>query len=82
MLIRKFIYILSDEAQYYRKLRKFFQTPTEIMEVFKVLIFNKDAPQPLFDGATKTKVCDFLLGYIWIKIKNMFLSILMHIFKV
>ncbi|CAJ1976490.1 unnamed protein product [Sphenostylis stenocarpa] len=45
-----------DEAEYYRKLRKLFQTPTEIMEVLKVLIFNKDAPQPLFHGATKTTV--------------------------
>ncbi|XP_061371201.1 protein SIEVE ELEMENT OCCLUSION B-like [Gastrolobium bilobum] len=43
-------------AEYYRKLRKLFQTPTEIMEVFKVLVFSKDAPQPLFDGATKTMV--------------------------
>ncbi|KAF7837532.1 protein SIEVE ELEMENT OCCLUSION B-like [Senna tora] len=44
------------EAEYYRKLRKLFQTPTEVMEVFKVLIFSSDAPQPLFDGATKTTV--------------------------
>ncbi|TKY58192.1 sieve element occlusion s [Spatholobus suberectus] len=49
-----------DEAEYYRKLRKLFQTPIEIMEVFKVLIFNKDAPQPLFDGATETTVCHLL----------------------
>ncbi|TKY63470.1 Sieve element occlusion, N-terminal [Spatholobus suberectus] len=49
-----------DEVEYYRKLWKLFQTPTEIVEVIKVLIFNKDAPQPLFDGATKTMVCDSL----------------------
>ncbi|KHN13158.1 protein SIEVE ELEMENT OCCLUSION B-like [Glycine soja] len=59
-----------DEAEYYRKLRKLFQTPTEIMEVFKVLIFNKDAPQPLFDGATKTKVDITVL-----KKKNVYLFI-------
>ncbi|XP_057755683.1 protein SIEVE ELEMENT OCCLUSION B-like [Arachis stenosperma] len=45
-----------EEAEYYRKLRKLFQTPTEIMEVFKVLVFSKDAPQPLFDCATKTTI--------------------------
>jgi len=40
------------------------------MEVLKVLIFNKEAPQPLFHAAAKTKVCDFLLGYAWLKVKN------------
>ncbi|KAK7344015.1 hypothetical protein VNO77_13213 [Canavalia gladiata] len=45
-----------EEAEYYKRLRKFFQTPTEIMEVFKFLIFSKDAPPLLFDGATKTMV--------------------------
>ncbi|KAI4345743.1 hypothetical protein L6164_012842 [Bauhinia variegata] len=45
-----------DEAEYYRKLKKLFQTPTEIMVVLKYLIFPKDAPQQLFDGATKTTV--------------------------
>ncbi|XP_027936338.1 protein SIEVE ELEMENT OCCLUSION B-like [Vigna unguiculata] len=45
-----------DGAEYYRKLRKLFHTPTEILEVLKVLIFNKNAPQPLFHGATKTTV--------------------------
>ncbi|KAK7344016.1 hypothetical protein VNO77_13214 [Canavalia gladiata] len=59
-----------DEVEYYRKLRKLFQTPTEIMEVFKVLIFNMDAPQPLFDGATKTTVDISVL-----KKKNVYLFI-------
>nr|KYP60820.1 hypothetical protein KK1_023234 [Cajanus cajan] len=45
-----------EEVEYYRKLRKILQTPTEIMEVFKFLIFFKGAPQLLFDGATKTTV--------------------------
>ncbi|XP_014511867.1 protein SIEVE ELEMENT OCCLUSION B [Vigna radiata var. radiata] len=45
-----------DEAEYYRKLKRLFQSPTEIIEVLKVLIFNKAAPQPLFHGATKTTV--------------------------
>ncbi|KAK7391679.1 hypothetical protein VNO78_20098 [Psophocarpus tetragonolobus] len=45
-----------EEAEYHQRLRKIFQTPTEIMEVFKFLVFTKDAPQLLFDGATKTTV--------------------------
>ncbi|MED6220176.1 hypothetical protein PIB30_042316 [Stylosanthes scabra] len=45
-----------EEAEYYRKLRKLFQTPTEIMELFKVLVYSKDSPQPLFDCATKTTI--------------------------
>ncbi|KAL2325100.1 hypothetical protein Fmac_024158 [Flemingia macrophylla] len=45
-----------EDAEYHHRLRKFFQTPTEIMEVFKFLVFSKDAPQLLYDGATKTPV--------------------------
>ncbi|KAJ7979935.1 Protein SIEVE ELEMENT OCCLUSION B [Quillaja saponaria] len=45
-----------EEAEYQRKLRKLFQTPTEILEVFKVLIFWKGDKQPLYDGSTKTSV--------------------------
>ncbi|KAI4317947.1 hypothetical protein L6164_025768 [Bauhinia variegata] len=44
------------EVEYYRKLRKVFQTPTEIMEVFKLLISSVDVPQAIYDGATKTTV--------------------------
>jgi len=60
MLSRLFVFSISEEAEYHHRLRKFFQTPTEIMEVFKFLVFSKDAPQLLFDGATKTTVCDTL----------------------
>ncbi|VVA41660.1 PREDICTED: SIEVE ELEMENT OCCLUSION B, partial [Prunus dulcis] len=42
-----------EEAEAYRRIRKTFQTPTEIMEVFKALIFTKDNVQPLIDGSTK-----------------------------
>ncbi|KAL2325101.1 hypothetical protein Fmac_024159 [Flemingia macrophylla] len=59
-----------EEVEYHRKLTKFFQTPTEVMEVFKFLIFNKDAPQPLYDGATKTTVDISVL-----KKKNVYLFI-------
>ncbi|TQE00770.1 hypothetical protein C1H46_013565 [Malus baccata] len=41
------------EAETYWRLRKIFRTPTEIMEVFKALIFTKDNVQPLVDGSTK-----------------------------
>ncbi|XP_065628220.1 protein SIEVE ELEMENT OCCLUSION B-like [Quercus suber] len=40
----------------YRKINKLLQTPTEIMEVFKALIFGKDNVQPLIDGSTNGKV--------------------------
>ncbi|KAL4643401.1 hypothetical protein ACB092_02G089300 [Castanea dentata] len=40
----------------YRKLSKLLQTPTEIMEVFKALIFGKDNVQPLIDGSTNRVV--------------------------
>ncbi|CAL8073407.1 unnamed protein product [Prunus armeniaca] len=45
-----------EEAEAYRRIRKTFQTPTEIMEVFKALIFTKDNVQPLIDGSTKQMV--------------------------
>ncbi|GAU39659.1 hypothetical protein TSUD_60260, partial [Trifolium subterraneum] len=46
-----------DEAEYNKLLWKLFQTPTEIMEVFKALIFWKDIPQaPIYCGSTKTLV--------------------------
>ncbi|CAN6547859.1 unnamed protein product [Malus baccata var. baccata] len=44
------------EAETYWRLRKIFRTPTEIMEVFKALIFTKDNVQPLVDGSTKQLV--------------------------
>ncbi|AES61017.1 putative sieve element occlusion [Medicago truncatula] len=51
------ITIQIDEAEYNKLLKKLFQTPTEIMEVFKVLIFWKDTPQtPIYCGSTKTLV--------------------------
>ncbi|KAM0988720.1 hypothetical protein ACFX13_012866 [Malus domestica] len=45
-----------EEAETYRRLRKIFRTPTEIMEVFKALIFTKENVQPLVDGSTKQMV--------------------------
>ncbi|PON53335.1 Sieve element occlusion [Trema orientale] len=45
-----------EEAENYRKLRKLFRTPTEIMEIFKALIFTKDNVQPIIDGSTSTMV--------------------------
>ncbi|KAE8022600.1 hypothetical protein FH972_008386 [Carpinus fangiana] len=42
-----------EEVEAYWKLNKLFRTPTEIMEVFKGLIYTKDNVQPLIDGSTK-----------------------------
>ncbi|XP_027366758.1 protein SIEVE ELEMENT OCCLUSION B-like [Abrus precatorius] len=60
-----------EEAEYDKKIKKLFQTPTEIMEVFKVLIFGKETPQaPIYDGATKS-----LVNIEVLKKKNVFLFI-------
>ena len=48
-----------EEADNYRKLRKLFQTPTEIMEILKALIFTKDNVQPIVDGSTNKPVWFF-----------------------
>ncbi|XP_048333005.1 protein SIEVE ELEMENT OCCLUSION B-like [Ziziphus jujuba] len=45
-----------EEAEAYRKIRKIFQTPTEVMEVFRALTFTKDKPQPLIDGSSNKQV--------------------------
>ncbi|XP_015888002.2 protein SIEVE ELEMENT OCCLUSION B [Ziziphus jujuba] len=50
-----------EEAEIYKRLRKLFHTPTEIMEVFKALIFYKDNVQPIIDGSNnKTVTIDVL----------------------
>ncbi|XP_028793452.1 protein SIEVE ELEMENT OCCLUSION B-like, partial [Neltuma alba] len=60
-----------DEANYIKILRKMLKTPTEIMEVFKVLIFWKNVPQtPIYDGATKT-----LVSFEVLRKKNVFLFV-------
>jgi hypothetical protein len=46
----------AEEVEAYWKLTKLFRTPTEIMEVFKGLIYTKDNVQPLIDGSTKKPV--------------------------
>ncbi|PRQ38308.1 putative sieve element occlusion [Rosa chinensis] len=46
----------AKEEETYIRIKKLFQTPTEIMEVFKGLIFTKDNVQPLVDGSTKQTV--------------------------
>ncbi|KAL5542130.1 hypothetical protein UlMin_009840 [Ulmus minor] len=59
-----------EEAENYRKLRKIFQTPTEIMEIFKALIFTKDKVHPIIDGSTNQTVTIDVL-----KRKHLFLFI-------
>ena len=58
-VINFFSLIIPEEAETYRRIRKTLQTPTEIMEVFKALIFTKDNVQPLIDGSTNKMVCFF-----------------------
>lgn len=45
-----------EETEAYWKLVKIFRTPTEVMEIFKGLIYTKDNVQPLIDGSTKKPV--------------------------
>lgn len=55
----KILFEISEEAEYNKILVKLFQTPTEVIEVLKVLFFWKDVPKtPIYDGATKTLVSD------------------------
>lgn len=58
------IYVFSDTAKYIQELKKLLQTPTEITVVLSFLIFPKDVPQLLYDGATKTTVRIFSLLHI------------------
>ncbi|PON78093.1 Sieve element occlusion [Trema orientale] len=44
------------EAEAYRRIKKLWRTPTEIMEIFKALIFTKDNVRPLIDGSTNRTV--------------------------
>lgn len=46
----------AEEAETYKRIKKLFHTPTEIMEVFKALIFTKDKVQPIIDGSTNKTV--------------------------
>ncbi|XP_004288435.1 PREDICTED: uncharacterized protein LOC101298064 [Fragaria vesca subsp. vesca] len=45
-----------EEAKNHRYILNLLRRPTEIMEVFKGLIFTKDNVQPLIDGSTKQTV--------------------------
>ena len=60
--IRK-LFELPDEAKYIKTLKNLFQTPTEVMVVFKVLIFGEGEIFPkdsIYDGSTKTQVSIFI----------------------
>lgn len=57
--LKKMIFICEqqiEEIRSYGRLMELLRTPSEIVEVFKVLIFSRDGPQELFDGATKQMV--------------------------
>ena len=55
----------AEIIEAYRKLSKLLQTPTEIMEVFKALIFGKDNVQPLIDGSTNRVVSSYDIHFFW-----------------
>ncbi|KAI9123060.1 hypothetical protein K1719_005949 [Acacia pycnantha] len=57
--LRKLILICKqqiEELESYGRLKELLRNPSEIVELFKVLIFSKDGPQELFDGATRQMV--------------------------
>ncbi|KAL5542127.1 hypothetical protein UlMin_009837 [Ulmus minor] len=45
-----------EEAESYRRIKKLVRTPTEVMEIFKALIFTKDNVPQLIDGSTNKTV--------------------------
>ena len=60
-----YLYIITEEAEYFASIRKLLETPTEVLEIIKLLIFPATAvPQQLFDGATKTMVRTFLFLFL------------------
>jgi hypothetical protein len=50
------LFNIAAERKKERKLKELLQTPDEITEVLKVLIFVKDDMQPLIDGSTNKMV--------------------------
>lgn len=56
----------TEFTKIYIKIRRTMQTPTEIMEVLKLLIFSSDVPKPIYDGATKTTVSDISLFLLYL----------------
>jgi hypothetical protein len=54
--LTKYFLFTAEETRAYRKLKKIIRTPTEIIEVFKTLIFSDDNVQQLIDGSTNTLV--------------------------
>ncbi|XP_054794691.1 protein SIEVE ELEMENT OCCLUSION B-like [Prosopis cineraria] len=59
-----------EVTKMYYKIRKTMQTPTETMEVLKLLIFSSDVSKPLYDGSSKTTVSIDVL-----KKKNVYLFV-------
>jgi hypothetical protein len=50
--LKNHILFNAEETKAYRKLRKIIRTHTEIVEVFRVLIFADDNVHQLIDGST------------------------------
>jgi hypothetical protein len=52
----RYSFIVEKLKPIRRKMKELLQTPDEIIEVFKALIFAKDDMQPLIDGSTNKMV--------------------------
>lgn len=50
-----------EEVELYKKIRKLFQTPTEILEIVKALVFPNQTVYPIFDGFTRTTVMTYVV---------------------
>lgn len=56
----------AEAVESHRRIKKLLQTPTEVKEVFKVLIYAKDDIQPLIDGSTHRTVETLNLNLVFV----------------
>ena len=61
----KKILVYTEEMESHQKIKKLLQTPNEIMEIFKALIYAKDNLQTLIDGSTQKTVCFFNKSFLY-----------------
>lgn len=53
------ILVYTEDLEAHRKIKKLLQTPNEIMEVLKAVIYAKNNLQLLIDGSTQKTVRSF-----------------------
>jgi len=60
MLMRIICVIVSGDLEDYWRRKKLLQTPTEIVEVIKVLIYHNEVHDPhVYDGLTRQMVINY-----------------------